>query len=60
MPLAELPTQGPLSSRIMPRISRLLTLPLQAIGAGRMVFDLGRSFAEGLRRGLARNRRRHA
>jgi hemerythrin superfamily protein len=60
MPLAELPTQGPLSSRLMPRVSRLLALPLQALGAVRMVRNIGRGFVDGVRRGLARQRRRPA
>jgi hypothetical protein len=60
MPLTELPQQGPISSRLMPRISRLLALPLQAIGAARMARDLTHGFLDGVRRGLQRNRKRPA
>jgi len=60
MPLTELPQQGPISSRLMPRISRLLTLPLQAIGIVRMARDLAQGFVDGVRRGLQRSRKRPA
>jgi hemerythrin superfamily protein len=60
MPLREIPAQGPISSRLVPRISRLLALPLQAIGA----FDHARAviggFVHGVQRGMSRGRKREA
>ena len=67
MPAAALPTQGALSSRIVPHIGRLLALPLQMVGvakqAGRLAMharDTAAAFARGVRRGLEKGRRREA
>lgn len=67
MPSTSLPTQGPISSRVMPRIGRLLTLPLEMIGVAK---QLGRfamqareaasGFARGVQRGLEKNKKREA
>ena len=40
MPSVSLPTQGAISSRVMPHIGRLLALPLEMIGVAK---QLGRS-----------------
>jgi len=57
MPLQELPAQGQISSQVMPRISRLLALPLQAVGAVQHARALVGGFVEGVRRGLVRRKR---
>jgi len=56
MPLQQLPAQGMISSQIMPRISRLLALPLQAIGSVQHTRALIGGFVHGLRRGIMRKR----
>jgi hemerythrin superfamily protein len=57
MPAMELPTQGSISSRVMPHLSRALALPLQMIGVGKQVGKLAmkaREVATGFVRGVQR------
>jgi hypothetical protein len=59
MPLTELPTQGNLSSRIMPHLSRALALPLQMVGIAkqlRKIPEAATGFVRGLQRGLKKKR----
>jgi hemerythrin superfamily protein len=67
MPSTPLPTQGSISSRVMPRISRALALPLQMIGVAKQLGkfamqarEAATGFARGVRRGLEKNRKREA
>jgi hypothetical protein len=60
MPLQELPTQGAISSRVMPRVTRLLALPLQMIGAVQHTRALVGGFLHGVRQGIQRGRKREA
>jgi hemerythrin-like domain-containing protein len=60
MPLTEVPAQGNLSSRIVPRISRFLALPLQLFGVAKLMGRLTTDFIRGVRHGLTRIRRREA
>ena len=67
MPSAALPTQGWLSSRVMPHIGRALALPLQMIGVAKQVGkfamqarEAATGFAHGVQRGLAKNKKREA
>jgi len=67
MPSAALPTQGWLSSRVMPHIGRALALPLQMIGVAKQVgkfamqaSEAATGFAHGVQRGLAKNKKREA
>jgi|SRR4051812_1701205 len=56
MPLRSLPTQGRFSSQLMPRISRLLALPLQAVGAVEHARAVVGGFVHGVRRGITKKR----
>ncbi|MDB4971081.1 MAG: hemerythrin [Myxococcales bacterium] len=59
MPLTELPTQGSISSRVMPHLGRLLALPLQMIGVAKQLGKIpaaGLGFLRGVQRGLKRKR----
>jgi hypothetical protein len=60
MPLTSLPAQGPISSQVMPRISRFLALPMQALGAAQHARALVSGFVQGVRRGVLRYRKREA
>jgi hemerythrin superfamily protein len=67
MPSTPLPTQGAISSRVMPHIGRALALPLQMLGiakqAGKMAMkakEAATGFAHGIQRGLARAKKREA
>jgi hemerythrin HHE cation binding domain-containing protein len=60
MPLHELPMQGAISSRLMPRLSRLVALPLQVVGVAERARALAGGFVHGLKRGLASRRKREA
>ncbi|MCU1277030.1 MAG: Cation-binding protein, hemerythrin family [bacterium] len=67
MPAMPLPTQGPISSRLMPHLSRALALPLQMIGIGKQVGKLAvkakeaaTGFVRGVQRGLERSKKREA
>lgn len=67
MPSTSLPTQGAISSRVMPHIGRLLALPLQMIGvakqAGKFAMqarEVATGFARGVQRGLEKNKKREA
>jgi hypothetical protein len=58
MPLAEkpLPMQGDLSSRVMPRLERLLALPNQMLGIAKRGRALVGGFVRGVQRGMNRKR----
>jgi hemerythrin superfamily protein len=65
MPSTPLPTQGAISSRVMPHIGRALALPLQMIGVAKQVGKMAMKakeaatgFAQGIQRGLARGKKR--
>ena len=67
MPATPLPTQGALSSRLVPRIGRALALPLQMIGIAKQVGKLAlqareaaAGFARGVQRGLDKSKKREA
>jgi hemerythrin superfamily protein len=67
MPSTQLPTQGAISSRVMPHISRALALPLQMIGVGKQVGKLAMKakeaatgFVRGVQRGMDRGKKREA
>ena len=67
MPSTPLPTQGSISSRVMPHLGRALALPLQMVGVakqlGKMAMkakEAATGFASGVQRGLARAKKRHA
>ena len=67
MPSAALPTQGWLSSRVMPHIGRALALPLQMIGVAKQLGkfamqarEAATGFAHGVQRGLEKNKKREA
>jgi hemerythrin superfamily protein len=61
MPLTPpLPAQTRIGSRLIPRIGRLLALPLQVLGALQSVRRAGEGFVRGLRRGLEKQTKRHA
>jgi hemerythrin HHE cation binding domain-containing protein len=67
MPSMSLPAQGAISSRVMPRIGRILALPLQVIGVAQQVGKLAAKaqhvaggFIHGVERGLARRKKREA
>lgn len=57
MPLTDpVPMQGPLSSRIMPRLERLLSVPLELVGIARRGRELVHSLVRELARGGQRKR----
>jgi len=67
MPSMALPTQGSISSRVVPRVGRLLALPLQMVGVVKQVGKLAMQakhaatgFARGVQRGLDRGKKREA
>ncbi|HEX6835650.1 MAG TPA: hemerythrin domain-containing protein [Polyangia bacterium] len=67
MPSTPLPTQGSISSRVMPHIGRALALPLQMVGVAKQLGKFAMQarqaatgFARGVRRGLEKNRKREA
>jgi hemerythrin superfamily protein len=67
MPSDQLPTQGPISSRLMPHLGRALALPLQLIGIGKQVGKLATKakeaatgFVRGVQRGLDRSKKQKA
>lgn len=67
MPSTPLPTQGALSSRIMPRIGRMLALPLELVGVAKQVGKLAShareaatGFVHGVQRGLGQHKKRQA
>jgi len=60
MPIHSLPTQGRISSQVMPRISRYLALPMQALGTVEHARAVVGGFVSGVRRGLLRFNKRHA
>ena len=67
MPSTQLPTQGPISSRVMPHISRALALPLQMIGVGKQMGkfavkakEAATGFVRGVQRGLDRGKKKEA
>ncbi|MCA1664847.1 MAG: hemerythrin domain-containing protein [Myxococcales bacterium] len=67
MPSTQLPTQGAISSRVMPHIGRALALPLQMLGVAQQVGKMAAKakeaatgFAHGVQRGLARGKKREA
>lgn len=67
MPSTSLPTQGSISSRVMPRIGRALALPLQMIGIAKQLGKFAMQareaaigFARGVQRGLEKNKKREA
>lgn len=71
MPSTQLPTQGAISSRVLPHISRALALPLQMIGVGKQVGkqagklvmkakEAATGFVRGVQRGLNRRIKREA
>ena len=56
MPLVSLPTQGRFGSRIIPRIARVLTLPLELFVAAQQLGKVALGFLRGARRGYRRRR----
>lgn len=56
MPLTELPSQGAISSRVMPHISRMLALPLQAFGVAKQIKNAATGFVRGVQRGMNKKR----
>ena len=61
MPLTDpLPAQSRIGSQVIPRIGRLLALPLQVLGAAQSLRRMGEGFVRGLRRGLDKSRKRPA
>jgi hemerythrin-like domain-containing protein len=67
MPMAQLPTQSWLGSQIIPRVGRLLALPLQMIGAvkqgGKLAMQAkaaATGFVRGVQRGMNRAKKREA
>ena len=57
MPLTDpLPTQGPLSSRFMPHLERILAVPLEMVSVARRGRELIHSLVDGVRRGAHRKR----
>jgi hemerythrin superfamily protein len=67
MPMATLPMQSWLGSRVVPHIGRLLALPLQAVGVVKQVGKLAMQaretatgFVRGVQRGLNRGKKREA
>jgi hemerythrin superfamily protein len=67
MPSTSLPTQGAISSRVMPHLGRALALPLQMVGVAKQVGKMAMKakeaatgFAHGIQRGLARAKKREA
>ncbi|MGZ3441791.1 MAG: hypothetical protein ACXVDD_19860, partial [Polyangia bacterium] len=67
MPATQLPTQGAISSRVMPHLGRVLALPLQMIGVGKQVGKLAMKarevatgFVHGVQRGLDRAKKQKA
>lgn len=60
MPLVSLPTQGRIGSRVIPKVARMLALPMQAVGAAQQLGRLAMGFVRGVQRGWQRQRRREA
>jgi hemerythrin superfamily protein len=67
MPSMPLPTQGSISSRVVPHVGRLLALPLQMVGVVKQVGKLAMQakeaatgFARGVQRGVDRGKKREA
>lgn len=56
MPAASLPTQSALGSRIIPRLARVIALPMQLFGAAAQLAKVAAGFVRGMRRGTLRKR----
>lgn len=67
MPTVPLPAQGDISSRVVPHIGRLLTLPMELVGVAKLLGknahkarELVHGFVRGVQRGIERGRKREA
>ncbi len=67
MPSTPLPTQGAISSRVIPRVGRVLAVPLQMIGVAKQLGKFAMhareavgGFVSGVQRGLAKKKKREA